>query len=588
MKRTAGLLVAFCCFLSSLAVAAPAFERVLPADTLVWLSARNVPALQDRLKEQGIFGLWQEPSVQKFLEKPLARLNEEIQKAETRAGLSLADVGGLFRGQVAISYTLDPETNEPEALFLMDVGDRGEKAMQVAAAVLAAANEKAAAPATAVEEKIDGRRFIRLQAAAPEGGAAPAPEFTYGVAGDVFVLGHPLRAVQRTVAFLRTPPGEALAGAPLYQALINKVSPDSDLVAFVNVPRLVAFAARKAPDASTAALLNALGLNGLGALGGGMTFAPDYYTTRVFLQTTGTPQGLVNILLPAPGPLHAGTEAPADASGFLSLRFEPTVIWDEVEKVLGATSPGVLALINGQMQQAAQQLGQPFNLRNDIFSVFGPRLAFYSRYEKPYTLQSSQQVVFLLDISSKAAFNALVEKLRKVAPEMFAQVEQRDYLGHALYVLPAQGMARPGQAPERMAFVATEKEFIFSTRVEAVEAHLRRAAAEGPTLATRPEFQDGLRGLPADGRVLIGFSDPARQIEYLLTILREGQLASALGGLKRDVQTAEMVDLFDFTQLPPAADIVKYLSPAATTAVVQPDGLLVISKSRTRAAAAAK
>ena len=31
----------------------------------------------------------------------------------------------------------------------------------------------------------------------------------------------------------------------------------------------------------------------------------------------------------------------------------------------------------------SKQLGQPFDLRNDVLSVFGPRLAAYSRYEQP-------------------------------------------------------------------------------------------------------------------------------------------------------------------------------------------------------------
>ena len=44
---------------------------------------------------------------------------------------------------------------------------------------------------------------------------------------------------------------------------------------------------------------------------------------------------------------------------------------------------------------------------------------------------------------------------------------------------------------------------------------------------------------------------------------------------------AEFLDLFDLTLLPDAADITKHLSPNVFCAVVQPDGLMLIFRSRT-------
>ena len=44
---------------------------------------------------------------------------------------------------------------------------------------------------------------------------------------------------------------------------------------------------------------------------------------------------------------------------------------------------------------------------------------------------------------------------------------------------------------------------------------------------------------------------------------------------------AEVLDQFDVTLLPDAADITRHLSPSVFCAVVQPEGLLLMSRSRT-------
>jgi hypothetical protein len=191
----------------------------------------------------------------------------------------------------------------------------------------------------------------------------------------------------------------------------------------------------------------------------------------------------------------------------------------------------------------------------------------------------------MADISGKAAFNAALEKVRKVAPQLVGALQEKEYMGHQIYMLRRGDAAAPGQPPRQAtaAFVATDKEFIFSSRLEALETHLRRVAGGGPSLADRPEFQEGMKALPAQDRVMVLFTDPSRQAEFLLTVLREGQLTPVIEMLKQDPDTAEVVNLFDLSLLPDPADVTKHLSATAACALTQPDGLMVISKSRAKA-----
>jgi len=261
-----------------------------------------------------------------------------------------------------------------------------------------------------------------------------------------------------------------------------------------------------------------------------------------------------------------------------------------VERILATAFPQALVAINAQLNVLAEQLGQPFDLRQDILSVFGPRVALYSRFEKSLGLGTSQQTVILQEITSKAAFDQALDKLQRLAPPLFAMMQPQEYMGYQVYVfsMPTPPNMPPGAAaPKGMAqpaFVATEKQFVFSNRVDALKAHLRRQGKAGPSLQDRPEFQQGLQRLPTDGEVMISFQDPSYQVELLLTALKEGQFNPILDRFRGDPDVAEVLDLFDFSLLPEPGEVTKHLTTTTGCAVVEPAGLLVISRSPARPA----
>jgi len=585
------------------ASAAPAFETVLPDDTIAFVSVRDLPTLQSRFKKHSAYDLWKEPSVQQFFERAIQRLKEEVAKVEGDAGVKLSEVWSLFHGQIALAVSVGENVADPEVILLVDVGTEGERAMQWVDALNDAAIKKGKSPRrTAVEEEYEGVRLIHMhKAPSAEAGAAAAgdPVVSYGVAGEVFIVGRPVAGLKRTISFLKTPPPAALAGASAYTSTLNKISDNSEVIVFANLARILSLVKQKAQNSPVPQILGALGLDGLVSFGVGIELGEEFATSRVFLQNTGTPQGILKLLMPAPGPLHTGAEVPADAAGFVSFRFEPATIWDELEKGLAVAAPQVLAMINMKMNTLAEQLGESFNLRDDILGVFGPRVTVYTRFEKPYELktpgqfaigigisgQSAQQAVILMDITSQSAFEQVLNKLRKLAPQVFAMLQAREYMGHKVYAMtvptPPNLPPDAGMPPEmpKPAFAVTENQVIFSNHVAALEAHLRRIGQDALALAARPEFQAGLSRLPADNRVMISFQDPTYQAEYLLTVLKDKSFSRELDKLKADPDKAAVLDLFDLSLLPDAADVTKHLVPTTSCAIVDSDGLLIVSQS---------
>jgi hypothetical protein len=580
----ARLLAAALVFLvAPLLVAAPAFDTILPEDTIAYAAVKSVPALKEKFKTHPVRDIWMEPSVQKFFEKAVARLEQEVQKAEGKAGVTLAEAFGLFSGQVALAISADDQVADVEVLALAEVGDKGERAKQIIATLIAAAAKSAkaegadapAAPAVkTVDLTIEGVKFVGLL---DDDDAPDNPSAAYGVVNGVLIFGRPVAAIKRTVIFLKNAPPASLATTAAYKASQAAVNPAAEAHGYLNIARILRIVNMKArPD--VAQNIQALGLGTLVSLGFGVELGKEADTTRIFLQVAGTPAGLVKILLPTPGPLHTGAAVPADSASMASVRFQPAVIWDEVEKMLNAMAPPILAAINGKVNQAAQASGQPISLRNDIFAAFGPRIAFYSRFEKPYNLEDSQQFVVTLDIASKQAFQNAYDKLLKIAPELAMLLQPKDYMGYQVYSVATPNRGGAPDAKPAPAFAVTEKELVFSTRGDLVEAHLRRAAVGGAALLDKAEFQDGLKALPSEGRVALTFSDPRPQTEFFLTALREGQFAMFAAMAAQKPAIAEFLSLFDLQLLPPTEDINRHLSATTAVAQVRQDGMLITSR----------
>jgi hypothetical protein len=575
------------------ALAAPAFERVAPNNTVGVVAIHSIPELRASFEGSNAQALWREPSVQAFFETPKARLQELLAEQEGKVGVTLDEVLGLLQGQFAIVVWGDglAESENVGVVCMIEVGEQGDKAMEVVKAICnAIAEQVEEGPLTFVDETYGGARLVSVRPNVEQGAEFDETEaFIYGVSGDVLLMGGPVDAVKRTVDSLAALPAVSLADNESYKAVIQKISPDSNLYGYVNVTQLMttirnAMQAEGEDVPEFDNIMQALGLDGVDAAGFGAREEKEYGIFTGFLRVIGEPRGIPKILMPVPGPLHTGEGVPANADTFYTLRLDPASIWDEVQRIIAGISPDAMIAVNAQLDQLAAQLGEPFDLRNDLLSVFGPRVAAYSWYEKPYTFGQGQKMIVAIDVASKAAFDNAYQKLQRLFPEQLAMFQQKDYMGYSLYSMEMPGMEgmAPPEMPELPAFAVTENAFILSPKVSNVQAHLRGLAGGGDSLAKLPAFQEAMQSLPAEGRIAAVYSDGRDSTDYILTLLREGQLDMFIQMFLSDPDIAELVNLFDFGKLPPSEDVTKHMAPAGGVVTVGPDGLTWTTKGRMR------
>ena len=91
--------------LLALAFAAPAVagsaEKMLPEDTIFVLSVDNFTESHARLKAHPLYALYSEPDFQKFIEKPLAKINEMMESSAVKPGEMIK----LIQGQATVAVT---------------------------------------------------------------------------------------------------------------------------------------------------------------------------------------------------------------------------------------------------------------------------------------------------------------------------------------------------------------------------------------------------------------------------------------------------------------------------------------------------
>ena len=567
-------------------LAAPEFQNVIPEDAIGLVLVRNCAELREKFKGYSAYAMWQEPSVQRFVERPLARLNQELQKAEGKTGVTKEQILDLFQGQVGLFVTGTTD-DDADAVLMLEIGDRREEALRILDAIIAAAaRENPAVQLLTIEEEFEGVRLFKVG-----GNGAEHKGLTYGVLDDVLLLGSHRGGIKRAVTALHTPPPRPVAASQAYADALERIGSDADIIAFLNLPRLIALIEtaqqkKAAPGAAAPQLkpiLAALGLDGLISASMGIQLSRDEATSRLFLKVAGEPRGLVRLIIPEPGPLHTGADVPADAASFFAARFEFAKAWDEIIAIMQAVNPMAAQSLQQQQQIIAQTIGEPFSIRDDILTVFGPRVSFYQKFEAPFNPGTSQQMLFALDITGKPAFDAAMDKLRRAVPMAFAAMQPQDYMGHELFVFtPPPNPNAPPPDPAAVslpAFVATSDRLIISNNSEMLKAHLRILGKNANPLAKQQAFQDGLRRLPVDQRVMISHSDPKAQVKMFLDMLRSEQGTTFLDAMRNDPDADDTISLFDFSLLPPDEDILKHLVPSTSCAVRTPDGILMIASS---------
>ncbi len=479
--RSARLFVALSVLVPALAAQAerPSAMKLFPEESVVFVRVPNAQELGERIQQTSTGRMLQDPQLRPFVESLYGKASELYAKdVESKLGISWDDLKKLPKGEVAFAVVARPE-KRPALLLMIDQGDEASVADKLLDKALDLAQQKGAdfskekigdVEVTIVRDKDRENRMFGVferentivVATDPNvirnvlwhwdhpgetGGASavPAAEATpvektasteLKKDGDAAAADE--KAKQEATEFV---PGRSLAQNDRFVTILKQCrrpqDPPPQLVFFIDPIELVHNVGRGNTGLQfVLGLFPSLGVDGLMAIGGAVTYSTDEYDSLAqFHVLLENPRSGV-MLLPA---FQAGETAPQP---FVPLALQSYITWNEN---LRTTYDRIVELVDqyrykGSVDKFVQgsisdKLGIDF--LKDVIDNLKGRYTWMIGFDRPAHFQGQQHVFAAELVDENAAAESLTTVMKKY-PELF---EERHF-GNVTYY----GIKSPRQA----------------------------------------------------------------------------------------------------------------------------------------------
>ncbi len=607
--------------------AIPSPEKLLPADTLVLVTAPDFSKLTQITSSTPQARLWNDPAMKPFKEKFLAKCEDEFLKPlERDLEIKLADYTALFQGQVTFAITQNEwkgrDEKQPGVLLLVDARDKSDQLKKN----LADLRKKWAAAGKSVRtEKVRDVDFLVLAISsndvpktirkffpksseaeeAADGKESPNPpkkqELVVGQTGSLLVLANSVKAAEPIVARLGGGSPPVLADSGAYQANHLALFRDSPLYGWVNAKvfmdiMIPALSAKKSQEASPLDLapekvLNALGLSALKTIAATARQTAEGTRVEMFFGVPeGGRQGLFKILAGEPKEANPPSFVPADALKFKRWRIDGQKAWATLQQAAGELSPQAASALNFVLDSAnayAREKDPAFDIRKNLFGNLGDDFVSYEkRRNEGADPTSSGPSLFLLSSPNPEQFVAAMKGILVFLNQQSgAAPQEREFLGRKIYSVP---LALPGSPPASgktsvLSYAASSGYVALSTEPAMIEEYFRSCDGN----QTRPlkdlaGLAEAAQKVTGPGCSLFGYENDAETMRNTFELLRKTFAADAnssagpslfpvsvsLGGPEKIFK-----EWFDFSLLPPYDKISKYFQFSVYGGSATADGL---------------
>jgi len=282
----------------------PAFDNLLPDNTVFYASVRNLPDATAKVKLTGGYKIFEQLNLIERLAPP-----DKYAELQKLYGTFIEPLGAICRGEVAVA-AMDFELEAggaPKLVVLIDVRE-SENAFNdyLEKTIFPLLDEQGIKPET---QEAAGVKVTKIALAPADG-----KEVFYAVKDGVLMISPRFDTLSDVLA--NTGPGPAKAMLPsntLYANVKKSVGP-ADLMVYVNFGAYLQKALEE--DEEAAAMLGEFGFDKLRAVGLGTKIGADGSGTTVLrLATEGEPSGWLGMVARAGGPFKSLKRMPA-STGF--------------------------------------------------------------------------------------------------------------------------------------------------------------------------------------------------------------------------------------------------------------------------------
>lgn len=410
--------------LATLASAQPAKAQrltapdVLPEPTLAVIRIPDAQLLVERFKNTTLGQIGQDPRIKPLVGQLYKSAQDAFKQIEGQIGLPLDQILKIPQGEICVAFVAPPDLEQEAGLVVViDTKDQAASARQ-----LIATAEKIA------QSKGGGRAIQRFgqEEIAVFTGLAPVPVYCVDREG-LFIFATARSHIESIIAN-STGGGleKTLADSEKFHVVMNRcVGADEDqpqLIWYADPIALVRRLASGSLAATGLALFPVLGLDGVQAVGGSMTFAtPEYDEIQHYHLLLDNPRyGVVDAVALASGDMQPESWVPADCVTYSTLH------WN-VQKTLAVASRLFNSIMgDGELERQLQtRISEPLgaDFEKEIVPLLTGRFTHAQWVEKPVRINS---ITTLVGVHLRDA-QAFQPTLDKILQKHSSRLEKQHY-----------------------------------------------------------------------------------------------------------------------------------------------------------------
>jgi hypothetical protein len=591
---------------SAIHAAQPGAEQLLPAETILMFTVKDVEQAATNFWKTSLGRLWVDDSMRGTREKFNARWTNEVSSAlEKEFKIKLSDYTDLARGQFTFGVTKPAEEGKsPGFLFLIDAKDRAEAAKTNLALLREKWGDRKPKP-----EKVRDVEFVSYeftQAAlqkfariitgkGAEGAADPESETNkvnvlVGQSQSLLILASNARDVEKVLSRQSGGGAPALAAQPTFQSNFNSLFREAGIYGWLDFKPVFeqlmnpSGAVAAATQAKTKGLENlrlqkvlpALGLAELKSIALRIGEGGEGIDSTIFLTAPEAERhGLLKILAPPAKDASPPPFVPADAVKFQRIRIDFAQAWDTFEKALIKIDPSVAGVVQLLVNAAGKEKDPNFDFKKSFVETVGDDFISYEKAAK----NGASASITLIGARNSEQLLSNIRAIMRLLPEPVggAGMKEREFLGRKIYSVSMAPPGTPAGGAE-LQFVAAPGYVAMARDNAILEEYLRSAEAPPKPLRDTPGFHEAAQKI---GGMNSGWFSFENQAETMRAVIEDAKknpndppeessysFPKVIGG-----RSSFAADWIDYASLPAFDAIAKYFYYSMGSTAATPDGI---------------
>lgn len=537
-------------------------EKLLPDDTLVFISAPDCAKLRTTFASSAQGQFWADPLMKPFKDNFLKKFNSDVvAPLEKELGVKFADYQELAQGEIALALTQNGwEGKDDDSLgfvLLLDSKDKKDKLKTTLADLkkkwIDANKELKTTKIRDIEfttlittdEEI-GKTFEKIfpskedELPTDEKKTPKKIEITVGQSESLLIVGNTTKPIEKILARQAGGLVPALADHPIYQANRAALLNGADAFAWVNLKPILDLMIKGSANAESTnplapkpdKLIGALGLGGLKSAVLSYRNSNEGGMIHFFVGIPeGERRGIVKLLAAEAKDSAPPSFVPADVVKYSRWRLDLQKTWNGLESMLSEVMPAATGAFKMVFDYAGKDQDPNFDLRKELIGNFGDDVVTFERAPKGNTLAelSSPPSLFLLSSPNPEklaiAFKIGVSSL---GGQQGPEFKEREFLGRKIYSAGAPGgLALAGSTPQkRLHFAGSGGYLAVSSDVAILEEYLRSNDNKPKPLSETPGLNELAQKVGGMGTGLFGFENQGEQVRAALeTVKKDPSLA---------------------------------------------------------------